>query len=183
MPLNIAKLGRLRRTDSIARAVYDLQDASPARVKAATEALERANPRLAAGEELKADDYIVVPPVAKVTRDEERNLELKLGRESYVEMISERIGALVAAPALDPRKAAKAAEAQLKRLGNKALAKQLAAEYPELEKEANALLKAASKNVANRQGDVERLAAALEAMRVAQDAAFAKMGITFPPST
>jgi hypothetical protein len=183
MPLNIAKLGRLRRTDSVARAVYDLENASPARVKAATEALERANPRLAAGEELKGDEYIVVPPVEKVALDVERNRELRVGRESYIDVIGERIGALVAAPALDPRKAAKRAELQLKMLGDKTLTKQLATEYPELEKELDALRKSARETIASRQAEAERLATALEAMRSEQDAAFAKMGITPPPSS
>ena len=182
MPITIAKLGRLRRADSLARAVYDLDDASPARVKAAASALERANPRLAAGDELKPDDFVFVPPMAKAPPREERNHELKVGRESYVDVIGERIGALVAAPALDRRKAGEAAEAQLRQLADKALMKRLASEYPGLEKELDAMRKAASEAIERRRAEAGRLFAVAEAMREEQAAAFAKMGIASPPS-
>lgn len=131
MPIQLKTIGRQQSLTAVAKSAFGLSTPSAATVRAAEEALVRANPFLAEEGAIKAGVQIVVPPI-KTAGADEGTRPVATGRETVVSLGLDRAKELSAATAAVVENLPKIAVESRALLADKAVRKAFVDAYPEL---------------------------------------------------
>lgn len=131
MPIQLKTIGRQQSLTAVAKSAFGLSNASAATVRAAEEALVRANPFLAEEGAIKAGVQIVVPPIKAAGADENAR-PVATGRETVVSLGLDRAKELSAVTAAVVENLPKVAAEGRALLADKAVRKAFVDAYPEL---------------------------------------------------